>query len=181
MGRAAILVTKDELKQQLDFAESAQSFKNWSELFNFVANSEWGQSRVNSVGNKAPLTIATINSRVVFWGLGNSLKTPKGKRGREKGEVVVRRREMDISSPTIKSLIRQCDRYYYSGIWGNNTTIANVKRKRFLQYIERLKRGHLKAAIALKCIDCCNGSFSEVRNCELNDCALYELSPLTRK
>lgn len=29
------------------------------------------------------------------------------------------------------------------------------------------------SALGLKCIDCCGGSRSEVRNCELEDCALW--------
>lgn len=181
MGRAAILVSREELKKQLDLAESSRVFKNWSELFDHVAKSEWGQSRINSSGRLASLTPATIYSRVIQFELDKELKTTRGKRGKEKGEGVPRRTLTADDSPLILSLKNQCSRYYYSGVWGDKLTVADIKRKRFNKYVERLKRGSLKAAIALKCIDCCNGSFSEVRNCELTDCALYELSPLTGK
>lgn len=182
MGRAGILVTPDELLEQLLHAESTKQFDNWSKLFESVAQSEWGQTRITTSGGVKALTSATIYQRVIDFGLADKLKTPKGKKGRQKGEVVVRSTEQKSTNLSLGKVLRKkADTWYFAGIWGDDTKVANIKKKRYLRYIDRLEGGSCKAAIALKCLDCCNGSFSEVRQCGMDDCELYSLSPLTRK
>lgn len=182
MGRAGILVTPDELIEQLQLAEQNNTFENWSKLFESVAQSEWGRTRITTSGNVKALSSATIYQRVIDFGLADKLKTPKGKKGRQKGEVVQRSTEQKTPNVTLGKILRiKCDRWYFSGIWGDDAKVASIKKKRYLRYIDRLEGGSCKAAIALKCLDCCNGSFSEVRQCGIDDCELYSLSPLTKK
>lgn len=43
--------------------------------------------------------------------------------------------------------------------------------------VEALKAGSMKAAIALKCLDCCNGQMNEVRHCSVEGCPVWPLRP----
>lgn len=182
MGRAGIIVLPDELLGQLHLAESSNSFDNWSKLFDYVAASQWGQSRTTTIGTTKALTSATIYQRVMDFGLADKLKTPKGKKGRQKGEVVQRSIEQKTPNLSLGKLLRQkADKWYFNGTWGDDPKVATIKKKRYIRYIERLEGGSCKSAIALKCLDCCGGSFAEVRRCDITDCELYSLSPLTKK
>jgi len=180
MPRPSIVITAEELQKQLQEAESARTFKNWSALFEYVANTVWGKTRINSLGKPQPLTAAVIYQRVMQFKLTDVIQTGKGKKGQKEGKPRPPARQ-DLHERAGKYQKKFCDDYYYSGAWGISTDSARVKQKRMLKYIERLEQGSLKAGIALKCIDCCNGSFFEVQNCRMFDCALYSISPLTKK
>lgn len=43
--------------------------------------------------------------------------------------------------------------------------------------VEALKSGSMKAAISLKCLDCCNGQMDEVRHCTAIGCPVWPLRP----
>jgi hypothetical protein len=51
--------------------------------------------------------------------------------------------------------------------------------------VSRAKGGSLKAAIKLKCLECCNGERTEIKDCQcgsgINPCPLYPFRPFQGK
>lgn len=178
MGRASILVDKDELLQQIQEAEAIKLFSNWSSLFDYVANTTWGKTRTNSIGKPSPLNAAVVYNRVKEFNLFPFISTQKGTNGVNKGERPVRNNELHKRVALYQR--KECEAYSKSGMWGGKEA-SLIKKKRMDKYIDKLEAGSLKAGIALKCIDCCAGDIDEVRQCTLVDCPLYSISPLTRK
>jgi hypothetical protein len=82
MGRAKLLVDKQELQAEIDKIEAGATFANRNELFLVVAETDWGKGIKNSCGVVKGINPATLNQRVNEFKL--TLKTPLGRRGPKK-------------------------------------------------------------------------------------------------
>ena len=47
--------------------------------------------------------------------------------------------------------------------------------------VDKAERGSFKAAVALKCLDCCAFQRAEVAACEITACSLHHLRPYTAR
>jgi hypothetical protein len=151
-GRKAIPVNAQELQSTVSNLESQTMFPNRSALWAAVAASDWAKS----IGLSSQVAMLKAQA------FGTVINTAKGKRGREKGQGPAntskpkgrRRIPLDVV-PLLKKV-------YHPSLHGK---------------VDRAAAGSLKAAIALKCIDCCGGIKSEVRECQIQECVLWAFRP----
>lgn len=54
--------------------------------------------------------------------------------------------------------------------------IPEGKKRRWRKLSDRAKAGHYRAAVELKCIDCCGWSRAEAATCSITDCPLWPLN-----
>ena len=98
---------------------------------------------------------------------GLAMFTPKGKRGAGAGE----------------RLHRGPRRSRAEKFAGNPETILSIRRivattpERFLPVAHRVAKGSMRAAVQLKCLDCCCHQTTEIRNCTAIECALWPFRP----
>ena len=165
MGKAKILVDKKQLQQQIDLAEQKGTFENLSKLFEVIVQTDWAKNQKDSAGNKRALEIGTIANRVKEFGIVT--KTQQGKRGNPNISKTPRNRGESMKQKS-----------------GYNFALSHLKvdfkkdsqKKKLSKLIEK---GSLKAAIALKCEECCCGVVAEARRCTVYGCPLWLVSPYT--
>lgn len=156
MARPAIVVDENKLRQIIGDCETKKQYTTRNELWQDVA----------AVYGASP---AWVYLRVEE--LGIPVKTPKGRKGRQKGEKVAtgvkipRSVKFEKNQEIVKSfgLLEQ--------------TIKQEQKGRFLPIFQRVKAGSMKAAVKLKCLDCSNFQPIEIKNCPCTDCPLYAFRP----
>jgi hypothetical protein len=152
-GRKAIPVDKILFQKIVTDLENRFGFANRSKLWSAVASTGWAKS----IGLSPQ--VAMLKAQV----LNLTLKTPVGQRGRRKGD----------DFPAVAN--RQRKR---RGIPPEQVTVLKkIYDSSLCSKIDRAARGSMKAAIALKCIDCCGGQKKEVALCEVTDCVLWNFRP----
>ena len=98
---------------------------------------------------------------------GMTMVTPKGKRGMSAGT----------------NLHRGPRHSRAEKFAGNPDTVLSIKGivattpERFLPVADRVAKGSMKAAVQLKCLDCCCFVTSEIRNCTAIECSLWPYRP----
>lgn len=171
MGRPMIQVDQNSLTTIINRCEANKTYRNHSELFKDVASLYNDQ-------HKTTLTPAIIYLRVNEWGI--VLKTEKGKKGRQKGDGPA------ISLDQRAARQPRSDKFAASKVAQQSLGLlrAEVKREqngRFLPLVKRLEGGSMKAAVALKCLDCCAGSVVDIKHCPCTSCPLYLFRPYQHK
>lgn len=161
-GRKAIEVSEQQLTEAIRMVESAQTdgkFPNRSQLWIAVENTEWAKQC-----NPRPLTAQVAMNLAKEFGI--EISTPVGKRGREKGQGPVR-----TSGPRTRK--------------GIPADIVDELKKEFDKSMEKTvikaSKGSLKAAIKLKCLDCCGNVRKEVALCTVTGCSLFSFRPYKHK
>lgn len=148
MGRASIVIDKAELEKEISLAESANTFENQSRLLEYICNTPWADGLKDSLGRpKKPLP-TTIYQRIKEFGI--VVKTPAGKRGGSTGPKVRGKR-----------------------FKGDKSILVKYVPVEFKPLAEKVAGGSLKAAVKLKCLDCCCWQMAEVRKCSMVNCPLY--------
>lgn len=151
---------KGKKKDNTESAPPVSPFANRSALYRAVCETEWAKE-------KGP---AVNPSNVANWVKKHNipLLTPVGKKGRQPGVKIAnggrkrKGRNEDNYNAMIKSLNMQSER----GI-----APAMVKAA------DKAASGSMKAAIRLKCMDCCGHDKKYVRECTSLDCALWTFRP----
>lgn len=149
MPRPKIDIDLDKLKESIAKAEANQLFPNRNKLFEFVAK-EFGCAAI------------IIRNRVLEHNI--PLVTLLGKRGRSPGEgtgIPAGKRERKAVPELFRNSIQRT--------FGSD--------KRVGKKIGLVINGSLKAAIALKCYDCCGRQAKEVANCTITSCPLWAFRP----
>lgn len=148
-GRKAIELNRDEFQAAIAAIEASQMPKNRSELWASLEASEWAKAQ-----QPRPLTAQVAMNKAKSFGL--EIKTPLGKRGEGLGRAVgtkVARKRVPL-----------------------NLVAMGVPSK-FAKKAAKAANGSLKAAIALKCLDCSNWQMKEVRECQVKSCPLFSCRP----
>ncbi len=157
-GRKPILVDKVELQAVINQVEQAGPLGSRSALWLAVADTEWAKSV------KLSPQVAMLKAKA----LNVVIKTPLGLRGRAPGSGPV---------PNAGTGKRGRKRIPLD--------IVDMLKKAFVpelhSKVDRAAGGSMKAAIALKCIDCSGGSKKEVGLCPIKDCALWCFRPYQGK
>jgi hypothetical protein len=156
MPRPAIEVNEAKLKQLIGDCESKKQYTTRSELWQDVALA-YGAS---------PAWVYQVVER-----LNIEVKTPKGKKGRQKGTKVasgvkVSRGVKFERSPIIKHSLLQIE-----------AVIKQEQKGRFMPIFERMKAGSMKAAVTLKCLDCSSFQTLEIKHCPCENCPLHPFRP----
>jgi hypothetical protein len=181
MGRVGIKISHTELKAQIDAAEAGQVFKNESELFSFIVNTPWGKSQKDELGRVRELSPATIYQRVKQFNI--PLKTVKGKRGNpnigvkltpeQKEEKIGTRPGYILSTARLKNDLMN----HYRSVEGSDFKELPPNR---LNLLKRHAKGNVRAAVKLKCLECCCWQAQEAAKCKIVGCPLYLINPFLK-
>jgi hypothetical protein len=156
MSRTAIPVSMATLMKVIEELEAAQPggvFPNRSALWDAVAN----HSYAKGIGLSAQVAMLRCK------GAKYEPKTPVGLRGRQKGCAPVQR----------TGSVRKRKRMPLDVIPILKQDLPESMHKR----LDAAANGSLKAAVALKCVDCSGGSKKEVALCSIRDCPLWGFRP----
>ena len=156
MSRTPIPVDKIRLSAILNECDS-QGLENRSRLYQKVADTYNGEY-------EKKISPALVYLRVRDWKL--QLNTPVGKRGRQPGQGggggKVSRSVKFANNPQIKASLCQ---------------IKGVTPERFQPVANRVVNGSMKAAVNLKCLDCCDYQTIEIKLCKCQECSLWPFRP----
>lgn len=154
MGRASLVIEKDELENCINRLERENTYRTFGELCEAVANSDWGLSVKNSKGEVRGISAPKVYAVIREYGI--KCVTQPGKRGRVSGggekvnrsEKLAGKKEMKVFSAALMKSME------YDKIPDGYKKLA-----------EQAINGSFKAAIKLNCISCC-GFSGEHRSCD---------------
>lgn len=166
MGGRRITVEQDKLVKVINDLENQKTYSSLIQLQNDVVNSEYGRQ----IGITAP----NVYNYIKKWNIQIKTKAGRGtdslSRLRNSSNVVrVTRGEKIQQDPQGQTWI-QAVRNHFKFLCGN-------KLGRFQKSLTKLEAGSLKAAVGLKCVECCGGDTIEIRECVCMDCPLYYFRP----
>lgn len=156
-GRKPIQINAAEFQNVLQELEKNNSFRNRTELWQAVERTDWAKGCT-----PRPLTAQVAMVKCEEMNL--IVNTPKGKRGREKGERVPNagRKKKVFSLPMLQSGVPADER-------------AGLQKT-----LQRAAGGSLKARIKLLCLDCTNWQKVEVAECTIKTCPMWDVRPYKR-
>lgn len=160
MARVKLEITKSDLQAAINKLESTRTFATRNDLWLAVEQTEWAKS-LQPRPLKAPVVLQRVKE------LGIVVKTPPGKKGRVKGAGPVKR------TPRSEKFARS------EAISNSFVELRENTESKYHNLIDAIQhRGSLKAAVKLKCIECCCGSPKEVKLCTSNGhCSLWPFRP----
>lgn len=166
-------INKETFQSIVNQLESTQTFQNPSYLWKAVASTEWAKNL-----EPRPLTASVAYLRAKEFGI--IINTKAGKRGGTMTKERVAKMQSGRKGHRPRSIKMTVFTSTFSEM---RTTYPSA----FLPLINRAEKGSLKAALNLKCLECCSFQRVEIRNCQCPGCALYphrsgaaELSNLTK-
>lgn len=160
-GKKAIQIDKIELQKVVDDLETANVFKNRSELWLAVQNTDFAK-------NCKPRPLSYQVAMILAQKFGIEPKTPKGKKGRSPGEGIpaemrnAPKKSRQLQPATIQAL---------------ENIIPIDKKQSYQNLLNKAGTGSLKALVQLKCLDCSNYQKQEVKLCPVNNCPLHAVRP----
>jgi hypothetical protein len=155
-GRKAIPVEPHELQNVIIVAESnGGGFASRSQLWKAVAETDWAK-KIKLSAQVAMLKAKAFNL---------TIKTPLGKKGKSPGDGPVPNAGKRTSKRIPLDVVQEMKKEFISSLHGK---------------IDRAAKGSMKAAIALKCIECSGGYKKEVALCRLKTCPLWSFRPYQR-
>lgn len=135
-------------------------FPNRSALYLAISESDWAKSKGVVI---LPATVANWVKKHNI-----SLLTPVGKKGRQKG--------VKIEGAGRKRRVRN-EKNYNAMIKSLNMQAVRGVHPSMVKVADKAASGSMKAAIKLKCMDCCGHDKKYVRECTSYDCALWTYRP----
>lgn len=156
MGRAALLIDKTALKDEIDKAEAAQTFENQSRLLEYLCTTEFAKGIKDSTGKLRTILPGNLYSKIKEYGL--EIKTAKGKKGGGKPAKRKGRGRRANAAEMIKST-----------------------PKEYKDLAEKAAEGSMKATIKLHCLQCCCYQSAEVRACNVKTCGWWDWLPRDEK
>lgn len=156
-GRKPIVVDKNVFQNLVSDLEQRFGFLNRSALWQAVSDTGWAKSI------RLSPQVAMLKAKA----LAIEVKTPLGQRGRAKGSGAVpnagkRKHKQRMSLEVVSEL-------------------KTIYQESLHKSVDRAAAGSMKAAIKLKCVDCCGGSKKEVALCEIRNCPLWGFRPYQGK
>lgn len=168
MGRTKVDVDENKIKDIVVRLESSGPLKNRSVLYKAVAD-EYNKSSEDDISHSiAMLRIQDLMAN------GLTIKTPKGKKGRQPGQAVsVNRtsRAEKMDKTNIKA-VRAEMKSLASLSPSPDKTFNTLNNK-----VKRLEEGSMKAAITLMCIDCTQNDRVSIKECACTQCPLFSFRP----
>ena len=155
--RTKIYVNKVQLMAQLIHLENNNTFRNRSELYDAMAETDWAKN-----DHAKPLTSSIISLRLEEYGI-NPL-TPKGKRGRSFGPMTEERKQAmqaGRKNRKPKSL----------------PELRIVTPEARLGLVEKIENGSKVASIRLMCLQCTDYHVTEIKHCPVVSCPLHSMRP----
>lgn len=163
MGKKTVEIDKQLLESVINKLEESATYANRTELYAATA------SVLHTEYSYKLFSPAWVYLRVKA--LDIKLKTPEGRKGVPNGEALKKWREegktkpqrkVDDSTPLIKYFTKE-------------------EKGKYLALAKSVKKGSLKAAVKLKCIECSNFQKDEIKNCQVFTCPLWPVRPYKTK
>ena len=159
-GKIKLEVNKAEFQKMVIDLEAKQEFANLSKLWSALEATDWAKNQ-----KPRPLTVSVISARAKE--LGIILKTVAGKKGRGnpnlgKGLRIPRSEKLKAFNKTF-------------------TIMAKEVPKQYRHLIDKIKKGSMKSALKLKCLDCSAWDIKEVKSCICTGCSLFPFRPGANK
>lgn len=174
MARRTIPVDKEKLRQSIVAVEKDGPLKNRNELAEAVAK------HYNSTGDNEEISHSVVTLRIKAFGLEESLKTPKGKRGRAK---MSDEQKAAMAAGRAGGRTSKADKI--AGRQDYQAALAKLEESvppRFTHVLEQVKSGSRTAAVKLNCLGCMGfGSTKDVRECSVFTCSLWMFRPFQGK
>lgn len=172
MGRRRIEVSKKLLQLAITEAEGGKALATQNELWQKAAKI------YNLKEVPEPIEFSTVALRAKEFGL--EYLTKPGKKGRAAGVKL---------SPEQKAAMQAGRSGGRAAKFASDPLIVQGHKElraetpqRFQPVVDRLvDGGSMKAAIALKCLDCCAHQPVEIKNCPCTSCPLYAFRPYKLK
>lgn len=157
MSRPSIPVDKNRLAAAIATCEAKTQYTTRQQLWQDVAL---------AYGSVSPAWVYLRAEELKL-----PVKTPKGKKGRQKGDKVVTgvkttRSEKFAKNNTILKAFDSLEK-----------EVKQEQKGRFLPIFQRVKAGSMKAAVKLKCLDCTCYQTTEIKYCPCVACPLYAYRP----
>lgn len=149
-----MVIPKEGLQKAINEVEATQIFTNRTDLSKAV------ESHSFCVNFKPkPITAAVVIARIREFGL--ECKTPLGKRGRQKGETIVRTNKPKKTSTEA------------------NNALTKYMGPKYKSLADKIIGGSRQAATKAYCIQCVGfeNVAAEIRNCKVLSCPLYNFRP----
>lgn len=161
MARTKLEIDKVEFQKVVDDLEANNTFENPSILWKAVEESVWAKGLL-----PRPLTAGVAYARAKE--LGIIVKAKPGKRGGGLKDAVRGPR-----TPCSAKMAKHKDSF---------DAMKKEVPKSFIKLVDRLeKKGSVKAAIKLKCLECSSWKPSEIKHCPCLGCGLYPVRPYQGK
>lgn len=154
MARLGANINAAQLQSLIDKVENTSSFNNRSALWKAV------ESLPEALACK-PVPLTASRAYVLSKEFRSTIKTPLGKKGKQKGSSPPPNAGRKGKVISLKVL----------------TAIKNTVPTKFIAKYDKFKKGGMKAAIALKCHDCTCYQPKEIKNCEIISCSLFPFRP----
>ena len=176
MSKTPIEINKELFLQIIQDLENRETFANRSKLFEAVV-ADYNKLKAD---NLKAITPPIVYLRTNEWEV--ELKTPKGKRGRQKGAPVPEgfggkgkrsRKEKFAKKPWIHQnyeAIRKELRFLAAA------DSKDEKLLRFLPVVDRAEAGSITAMVKLNCLHCCCWQTTEIKHCN-SVCAFLPVRP----
>lgn len=154
MGRIKVVVDKAELQACLELVEKEGPFKNRSELYKAMAETEWALKNF--------YTFSVMMLRVEEYGL--TPKTPKGKRGNP-NLAQIANASTTVRRPRSEKIAADPDFERWAKALRKDEFM-----KKHPTIVEAVINGSQSARSALQCIDCASGDKETIRYCTCIAC-----------
>lgn len=138
--------------------EKTSPCKNRSELHKKVAE------LYNSKSHK-PISHSIVGLRIKEWDI--EVKTPKGKKGRQKGQKISRGERKSKSEKFEESKVAQ----------EVLKALSDRTPKNLQHIVEQISNGSRAAAVKLHCLECVGYNYAEMRQCTAKACPLFLFRP----
>ena len=166
--RIKLEIPKNELQVTISHVEKDGPLKNRAALFEAVANTTWAKCF-----QPKPVTASVAQLRAKEYDL--NIKTPVGKRGRGpmtdahkaalkkgRGAKRVSRAEKLAANPLAQQSLELIEKY---------------SPARYSNTVKSLRKGSLKAALKMKCLECSDFQTQEIKHCPVLQCPLHLVRP----
>jgi hypothetical protein len=169
-GRQKVEVDKAQLQKAIEKAEREEKFPNRSALYEKVSQI------YNSIVVWAPITPSVVYLRIQEFKI--PVQTEMGKRGASAANGLAKARaEGKVKQRTKRADKFKEDKKISEGIQALKNEIRKEDGNRYDGLISKFEKGSMKAAIALKCLDCCCYQPVEIKECTDNTCSLWAFRP----
>lgn len=153
-GRKPLEISIPDFQFILSELETEQKFTTRSSLWEAFAQTDWAK-------NLKPRPLTAQNAMLLAKKHNLTIQTPIGQRGRVKGCGPVPgggRKKKTLPENIVEVL-------------------AKVVPEKYIKVLNRVKQGSMKAAVKLKCLDCCGFEKKEITLCNIQECSLWSHRP----
>jgi hypothetical protein len=171
VAKTSLKVNKEQLQKIVTELESKTTFRNHTELWKAVCETEWAKNL-----KPKPLTPSVAYLRAKEFKIAIITK-PGRIRHSQDDSILNYKHDADLAVldiPEGKSL----DKAAFSKFLIRS--VPQTHYRRYKKLVEKVSKGFKAPAIKLKCITCSDFNVGEVKHCQVFECPLYMVRPFQK-